>query len=96
MLLIYGIMWGKELLDKGLGWRIGDGSRCNIWDDNWLPGSSNFKPFSHPPPNYSLSLVRDLLTLSASSWTWDEQKLSVFFLPTDIKQVNFSAKMCIQ
>jgi hypothetical protein len=25
-----------ELLGEGLVWRIGDGSKFRVWDDNWI------------------------------------------------------------
>uniref|UniRef100_A0ACD6AVX6 Uncharacterized protein n=1 Tax=Avena sativa TaxID=4498 RepID=A0ACD6AVX6_AVESA len=31
------IMHGKELLQKGVLWRIGDGKRVSICRDNWIP-----------------------------------------------------------
>lgn len=32
-----GIVHGRELLEKGLLWRIGDGSKVSIWSNNWIP-----------------------------------------------------------
>lgn len=49
-----GIIWRKELLDRDLGWRIGDGSLGNIWSNNWLSGSSSFKIFTHAHPEKPL------------------------------------------
>lgn len=38
------IIWGRNLLEQGIGWRIGDGSTSHIWDSNCLPGKFFFKP----------------------------------------------------
>lgn len=35
-----GILWGKQLLDKGLGWRIENDSQIPIINSNWLPGKT--------------------------------------------------------
>lgn len=29
-------MWGLELLQRGLRWRVGDGKRTLFWVDNWI------------------------------------------------------------
>ncbi|CAL5206423.1 unnamed protein product [Lathyrus oleraceus] len=31
---------------KSIGWRIRDGSKVRIWDDNWIPNNPGFKTFS--------------------------------------------------
>lgn len=41
---IWQSIWGaRSLLKKGLGWRIGNGKRVNIWNDVWLPKPGNEK-----------------------------------------------------
>lgn len=32
-----GFLASKELIRKGLAWRIGDGKEVDMWLDNWLP-----------------------------------------------------------
>jgi hypothetical protein len=32
-----GIVYGLELLKKGIIWRIGNGNAVKIWRDRWLP-----------------------------------------------------------
>jgi hypothetical protein len=34
------IIYGRELLKKGLVWRIGDGSCIKTMEDNWIPRAS--------------------------------------------------------
>ncbi|KAJ0008133.1 hypothetical protein Pint_29753 [Pistacia integerrima] len=37
------VMAARSVLESGLMWRIGDGSKAQIWQDKWLPSSSSFK-----------------------------------------------------
>lgn len=37
------LLWGTELLAKGVGWWVGDGNTVNTWVDNWIPSSTYFK-----------------------------------------------------
>jgi hypothetical protein len=30
------LMYGKQLLQKGLLWRVGDGKQIHIYEDNWI------------------------------------------------------------
>jgi hypothetical protein len=39
----YAIEFGLELLKEVLIWRIGDGSKVNIWRDSWIPRDYNLK-----------------------------------------------------
>ncbi|KAJ0078579.1 hypothetical protein Patl1_23480 [Pistacia atlantica] len=37
------VMAVRSVLESGLMWRIGNGSKAQIWQDKWLPSSSSFK-----------------------------------------------------
>ncbi|KAJ0013735.1 hypothetical protein Pint_20054 [Pistacia integerrima] len=37
------VMAARSVLESGLMWRIGDGSKVRIWQDKWLPSASSFK-----------------------------------------------------
>lgn len=40
------ILWGREVIHKGLRWRIGDGKQVKVYQSGWLPRPVTFKPIS--------------------------------------------------
>lgn len=76
----HSLFWGKELLEKGLSWRIGNRHSVDPLEHNWIPREIRFKPtlsLSHP----SLGLV-DEFTLEDR--TWDLSLLREHFLLDDV------------
>uniref|UniRef100_A0A803QHF5 Reverse transcriptase domain-containing protein n=1 Tax=Cannabis sativa TaxID=3483 RepID=A0A803QHF5_CANSA len=68
------ILWGRDLLIKGLIWKIGDGTLVNISESNWLPFHDKvmFKPGLSPPSHHvSFFLTEDR--------HWDLSKLRFYF-----------------
>uniref|UniRef100_A0A803QNQ6 Reverse transcriptase domain-containing protein n=1 Tax=Cannabis sativa TaxID=3483 RepID=A0A803QNQ6_CANSA len=68
------ILWGRDLLTKGLIWKIGDGNLVNTSESNWLPshGKAILKPGLSPPSqNVSFFITEDR--------HWDLSKLRRFF-----------------
>lgn len=43
------IVWGKELLKRGLRKRIGSGLDSMVFSDPWIPRELNFKPITPKP-----------------------------------------------
>lgn len=39
------ILWGRQLLHKGLRWRIGNGEQVDVYKSNWIPQHKTLKPF---------------------------------------------------
>lgn len=63
-----GILIGRDLLKKGLGWSIGDGSKVRIWADPWLSLQTPQRPFGPPPEPTSDMVVKDLMLPSSKEW----------------------------
>ncbi|KAK3211235.1 hypothetical protein Dsin_015941 [Dipteronia sinensis] len=42
------LCWGKEVLEKGLRWRVEDGTLVQIYTDKWIPRQYTFKILSQP------------------------------------------------
>ncbi|KAK0592975.1 hypothetical protein LWI29_028449 [Acer saccharum] len=72
-------MWGKELLEAGLRWRIGTGNSVFIYKDCWLPRPSTFKPFS-PPRLGQTAKVHELMLPSGG---WNVGLIREIFWPED-------------
>lgn len=74
----------KKIIQVGQGWRIGDGSMVNLWEDNWHVGWDFFKPFSAPPNQTSLYLVSQLINPNR---TWKIQLIRNNFVPLDVDKI---------
>ena len=44
-----GILWGRDLLQLGLGWTVGNGESIKVWSDLWLSTSSPITPMGPAP-----------------------------------------------
>ncbi|KAL5800553.1 hypothetical protein ACOSQ4_033437 [Xanthoceras sorbifolium] len=40
------LLWGRDLVDLGSRWRIGNGASTRIYGDRWIPSPSTFKVYS--------------------------------------------------
>jgi len=72
-------MSGREVLDRGLIKRIGDGSSTNIWHDRWIPNHFEARPLT-PQDGQDVAQVSDLLTADGR---WDEDRIRQIFIPVD-------------
>ncbi|KAK0575862.1 hypothetical protein LWI29_008303 [Acer saccharum] len=73
------LIWGRNLLAKGLRWRIGDGSFIRVFKDQWIPRPTTFRPIS-PDPGVDLR-VADLIDRVQMGWNFT--KLNQYLLPID-------------
>lgn len=73
------ILWGREVIKRGIRWRVGNGKKISVYEDNWLPRPDAFKPIS-PPALPKDSVVADLLN---DMNQWDEDKLNHYFMHED-------------
>lgn len=75
------ILFGRELLEQGIRWGIGDGQATKILVDNWIPDDA-------PPDRLSTLIPMPLdatvdLLLDPDSGVWNEEVVGNFF-PADI------------
>jgi hypothetical protein len=70
------IWQAKSLLQEGLMWRVGNGSRIKLWNDKWIPAT----PYKVLDPVRILSRdarVADIINREAN-W-WDIPLIEQFF-----------------
>uniref|UniRef100_A0A2N9F4S3 RNase H type-1 domain-containing protein n=1 Tax=Fagus sylvatica TaxID=28930 RepID=A0A2N9F4S3_FAGSY len=58
----------KEVLQRGLRWRVGSGERIRIWKDRWLPSSSTYKVISPISGGDAEATVDKLICAESMSW----------------------------
>ena len=61
-------MRGREVLEKGTRFVVGDGQNISIWDDRWIPRPHSFKPFSLPMLGTENMRVCDLIDPESNEW----------------------------
>ncbi|KAJ0096619.1 hypothetical protein Patl1_27305 [Pistacia atlantica] len=64
-------MAARSVLESGLMWRIGDGSKVRIWQDKWLPSASSFKIQSQCLGMDPEAKVATLIDPQSKSWKLD-------------------------
>ncbi|KAH9717651.1 reverse transcriptase domain-containing protein [Citrus sinensis] len=77
------ILWGRQVLQKGIRWRIGSGEKIQICRDNWIPRPETFKPISTQNVAADAS-VADLISLGNS---WDQRKVRQWFMDEDAAKI---------
>lgn len=75
---------GLRAMEKGIIWRIGDGSSVRIWDDPWLPAGRSRRPRT-PRGNTILTKVAELI--DPLTGTWDVQMVKDLFWEEDAAEI---------
>lgn len=78
------ILFGRDLLQAGLIWRIGNGKNINVWTDNWIPRQGLLKPMGALDKR-NITKVADLMNYSGKEW--DVAKLKRVLLPGDVEDI---------
>lgn len=70
------VLFGRELLKKGVRWGVGEGSCIKILTDNWIPGfpPERLKPLLPLPSEVTVAFLMDDV-----SKTWDVDRVNAFF-----------------
>lgn len=63
-----GILIGRDVLLRGLGWIVGSGNEISVWRDPWLSLSTPIVPIGPPTLDNQALKVSDLIDPSTLSW----------------------------
>ncbi|KAH9704159.1 putative reverse transcriptase/RNA-dependent DNA polymerase [Citrus sinensis] len=77
------ILWGRNVLEKGLRWRIGNGEQLLVYQSQWIPRSITFQPISPP----SLSPDTIVAKLISEEQSRKEAVIRQHFLKEDADQI---------
>lgn len=70
------ILWGSQVIKKGVRWRIGDGRNVFVYKDNWISRPVTFKPI--PPQNLPAEIVVAELIDAENRWRADKLEQHFF------------------
>ncbi|XP_023644256.1 uncharacterized protein LOC111832150 [Capsella rubella] len=79
------IIFGRELLEKGLMKSIGNGANTSVWLDKWVLDDVPRRPYNKESRMNLNMKVADLIT---SQGEWDTSILQEHFLPCDITKIS--------
>ena len=78
-------MHGRDLLARGLIWRVGEGTKINVLHDNWIPRNGSMVPLG---ATYVPNTVKVADLPTPEGTTWDEKKLLQVFTPSDVQDIR--------
>jgi hypothetical protein len=77
----HSVLKGIEVLKAGIVWRVGDGSKINIWTDPWSPRDTSRRPIT---PRGTTLLSKVTYLIDPSTGSWDEDLLKQTFRTDDV------------
>lgn len=78
------LVWGKELLMKGLIWTIGEGKSVKIYEDKWILRPTSFKPISLQ----TLPRLTTVQQLIQAPRQWNKALIDSHFLNHNAKEIK--------
>jgi hypothetical protein len=76
---------GLKLLKKGIIWRVGDGSKIQIWRGQWVPRSPSLG-IKLKKGRTRIHWVSQLMV--TGRWEWDAEMLRTSLFPHDAAEVR--------
>ncbi|KAH9750466.1 reverse transcriptase domain-containing protein [Citrus sinensis] len=77
------ILWGRQVLQNGMRWRIGCGQQVKIYQSRWIPRPTSFKIFSRA----TLPVEATVSTLIDKEHKWNENLIKQHFDHEDADKI---------
>lgn len=87
-----GILVGRDILKKKLGWAIGTGDQVHVWRENWLSPEEQCGPIDPPTFETQELRVKDLL-LPSAEWNVEKIRLHLPHHEAQIKMLVLSSSL---
>ncbi|KAH6771031.1 hypothetical protein C2S52_015834 [Perilla frutescens var. hirtella] len=79
------IMAGRDIIQKGIMWRVGDGLSIRVWKDQWIPNLPQFSMAVERDEETAGLLVADLFNDGGDAW--NIQKIQSLFPVEVVKEI---------
>ncbi|XP_075480639.1 putative mitochondrial protein AtMg00310 [Primulina tabacum] len=76
------LLWSRNILEKGLLWRIGDGKSIHIFEDKWVPGM--ISSIGKPTGNWQ---INDKVSSLIREGSWNRELILITFNPYVAKEI---------
>ena len=88
-----GILAGREIIKKGLGWSIGNGEKIKVWREFWLSTEQQCGPMGPPTVQAEELRVKDLLLPDGSDWNLEKIRTHLPHYEAQIRRLVPSCSM---
>lgn len=79
------LLWGRDLVAKGVRWRVGNGNSIKVFQDSWLLRPHSFRPITTHDVSHINLRVADFI---GENGVWDWQKISISLWDVDVDEVK--------
>lgn len=86
-------MAGREIIKKGLGWVIGDGSSVSVWGDQWLSTEQQLAPMGPATLEAQNLKVSDLISSEGNEWNLEMIRLHLPLYEKHIRRLVLSYRL---
>ena len=80
------VLWGREILNQGIRWHVGNGENIFCKEDVWVPLLFPDKP--HLKEGHDTDITRVVQLINPSTKLWDATILSRNFEPADVEKIR--------